>query len=128
MKKLKTIDIVLENCESFSFDAKYVDIQLRGIGKHIWGENCFTRVKEAYIQIEKNVVASGGWDNEKWQDRIHHDITQIWLNYEDGSEEGYHVTWSDKSDYENYYQSEWEDKFTKHYFISPYSTVPPEDF
>lgn len=128
MKKIEIVEIVLENCEVFAFEAKDVNIQLRGVGKNVWGESSLTMVKEAYIQIEKDAIASGGWDNEKWQDRIHHDITQVWLNYSDGSQEGYHVNWSDKSDYKNYYQSEWEDKFTKNYFISPYSTVPPEDF
>ena len=128
MKKVKSVDIVLENCEVYNFNADDVNVQLRGLGRNVWGADDFLIAKEAHIQIKRNAVGSGGWDNDKWQDRIHHDITQVWFNYSDGTQVGYHLSWSDKSEYENYYQSEWEDKFYKNYFISPYTTVPPEDF
>ena len=87
--------------------------------KSIWGEIIFKTAKDACIFIDKKATASGGWDNEKWQDRIHQDITQIHINYTDGTTEGYHLDWDiETSDYRNSYETDIDDGNSMIYIVS----------
>lgn len=117
--KLEKVEIVLENCEVFTFSGQGIGIELGGIGKSVWGDKLeFDTAKYAKIVIAKDAKATGGWDNEKWQDRIHKDITQIHLTYTGGFSFGYHLDWDiEKSEYENAYETDTENENVKIYTI-----------
>jgi len=116
---LTKVEIVLENCEVFTFDACDVTVLVGGLGASFWsGDFVFDNAKYAKIYINKDAKASGGWENEAWQDRIHKDITQVHLHFEDGSSVGYHLDWDiETSDYENSYEEDTENELQKIYTI-----------
>ena len=58
MRKVKSVDIVLENCEVYNFNANDVNVQLRGLGRDVWGVDDFLIAKEAHIQIKKNELTA----------------------------------------------------------------------
>lgn len=116
---LTTVEIVLENCEVFTFDACDISVIVKGLGKSFWsGDFVYNTAKYAQIYIKKSAEASGGWENEKWQDRIRQDIAQVHLNFADGSSLGYHLDWDiEGSDYENSYEEDTENEVEKVYTI-----------
>ena len=106
-EKIKFIDIVLENCEVFTFDAKDVNLTLEGLGRSYHNGYKFNTVKDAMIIINKSATASGGWDNKDWKERISKDITQIWVYYSDVDCVGYHLDWDiEKNEYKNTYEKD----------------------
>lgn len=105
-KEIKSYEIVLENCECFEFDPKDVMIEFDGLGKHFYGYDEFTCVEHTLIGIHRKAKAKGGWENERWQDRIDKDITQIHVNYSDGSSICFWPKWCDDSDYENSFETD----------------------
>ena len=101
-EKSSSVEIVLENCEFYRFDAKDVDILLDGIGRHFWGGFCdLTTVERCTIIIDKGAKPTNkleDWQDENWAKRIHKDITQVSVN---GAT--YHVYWGD-GEWENEYE------------------------
>ena len=116
--KIKSFELVLENCEVYTFDADKVDVRLNKIGKHFWGKDVLQTAEEALIIIQKDCSYTGGWEDEKWFNRIHQDITQVWFKYEDGTEEGYHLDWCDDVKYENIYETDFDDGDRMIYIVS----------
>lgn len=114
------IDVVLENCEFFSFDAKSVAIWLNGLNKHIFGTTTYNNVSHTALVIEDTVkvLENGTCDKEDWQKRIHRDITQIEVYYDNGEMDRYFVDWCMESDYENAYQKDIKEPFRHIYIIS----------
>lgn len=108
-KKIKTIDIVFENCEVYSLTPKMIDMCVvnnvtRNIGVNVFqyedGEvyesvSC----KEMLLSINrKGLTTIGGWDDKTLlEDRIENkDITHLDIIYEDGSNDYISVPWMDK--------------------------------
>ena len=108
-KKIKTIDIVFENCEVYSLTPKMIDMCIvndvtRNIGVNVFqyedGEvyeslSC----KEMLLSINrKGLMTIGGWYDEiLLEDRIKNkDITHLNIIYEDGSNDYISVPWMDK--------------------------------
>lgn len=108
-KRIKTIDIVFENCEVYSLTPKMIDMCVvndirRNIGVNVFqyedGEvyeslSC----KEMLLSINhKGLTTIGGWDDKTLlEDRIENkDITHLDIIYEDGSNDYISVPWMDK--------------------------------
>lgn len=116
MKKNNIISVVLENCEYYDFDAKYVTVILDGIQIKRYGTlGPMYVVKHCLIEIENNAETLNeleDWQTD-WKDRIDRDITQIQM---DGKT--YYVKWAEDSDYENAYETDLHDNFVHTYIIS----------
>lgn len=109
------IEIVLENCECYTFKREDVSILLDGIGRHIFGTTDLQTVEHCLIRIDNKAKCANeleDWQSD-WQTRIHKDITQVHINGE-----CYYVEWSDESDYENDYETDIDTSFDKMYIIS----------
>lgn len=116
-RAVKSVDITLENCESYEFDAKDISVRFKGLGRSLAYGSDYLTAEETEICINKEAKATGGWGDGKWQNRIHKDITQIHINYTDGTSQGYFVNWGE-GEYENEYETDEEDQFHKIYIIS----------
>lgn len=126
--KIKSIELVLENCEVFKFDIKDITVKLEGVGLSIWGESIqLNTVEHAFVIVNKEAKAKGNWDNDDWAKRIHKDITQIHINYDNGSSIGYHLDWDTDSEYENPYETD-IDKGDVMYYIISRTKRNPRDF
>lgn len=97
-----SVELVLENCESFIFDDKDVDLYLDGLGKHWFGKQEFLKAEHVAIVIHGDAQAQRGddWGEEDWRYRINKDITQIHI---DG--QCYWPVWGD-GEYENEYETD----------------------
>ena len=108
-KKIKTIDIVFENCEVYSLTPKMIDMCVINDVKRNIGVNVFQyedgeiyeslSCKEVLLSINrKGLTTIGNWDDETLlEDRIaNKDITHLDLIYEDGSDDYISVPWMDK--------------------------------
>lgn len=113
-KEIAKISLVLENCDSLDIYRKDIGIfYLGGISKS------FSRIasnsisesqvaSEFYIEIHKDANTNENRDinfsdDEMPFERIakHQDITQIGLEFEDGTFDHYLLNWEGDSDYEN---------------------------
>ena len=99
--RAKIVEIVLENCEVFTFNADDVSIVMDGLSFRQFKGLAVYRVKKASIKIDGKAKASGGWKDERWQDRICRDITQVWIGYDNGESQGFFIPWGDVDEYEN---------------------------
>lgn len=118
MRDIEEITIVLENCETFTFCSGDVSLLLDGLNKHIWGGVEYNSVDHALIEIKKEAECNSEL-GEDWRKRIHKDITQVWLKYDDDSEVGYHFDWDiENGEYENNYETDLDDRGAKVYIIS----------
>ena len=114
---LKSVEIVLENCEVYQFKPENVYTILRNIGKTVDGISTRLTVEEVAIYIKKNAKAEHEDWQGAWDERINRDITQIHFNYENYSD-CYFVSWADGSDYENAYEKDFDRPFDKVFVIS----------
>lgn len=119
-KKLVRVDVVLENCEYYSFKAAGLSIYLDGYWKHCFGKTTYIGFNHIAIVIEDKVevLNNGTYDKEDWQYRIDRDITQIELHYSDGTMERVFVDWCEDSDYENMFETDIKEPFRHIYIIS----------
>ena len=128
-KKIKTIDIVFENCEVYSLTPKMIDMCVVNDVKRNIGVNVFQyedgeiyeslSCKEVLLSINrKGLTTIGNWDDKTLlEDRIaNKDITHLDIIYEDGSDDYISVPWMDKDGNEyinvlqnNLYYQQWFD-------------------
>ena len=108
-KRIKTIDIVFENCEVYSLTPKMIDMCVVNDIRRNIGVNVFqyedgevyesVSCKEMLLSINrKGLTTIGGWDDKTLlEDRIENkDITHLDIIYEDGSNDYISVPWMDK--------------------------------
>jgi len=111
MKDIKSIDIVLENCESFTIPAKYIHrMSVNGFDKSILIQSnngsCFEHSSSdyVYLQIEDSpeIIPDVNFSTP-FKKRIfqYNDITQITMNYIDDTEFNFCVPWGGDDDYTN---------------------------
>lgn len=96
------VELVLENCEAYTFDIEDVDLYIDGLGEHWFGNDKFIKAEHIAIVIHGDAKAEkmDDLDDESdWQHRIDKDITQIHL---DGK--CYWPVW--EGDYENIYETD----------------------
>ena len=121
MKKIKSIDITLENCEQYNIPANCVQfMNVRGftdiITIHWNNTGDYTQYKEAYyfeLKVKDSQNIKAHWDFSKpFFERVHgdNDITYINLNYEDGKTFGFYVPWDYNDEQYNSYQKTYIDK------------------
>lgn len=124
MKNIKNIEIVFENCECVQIDEKdIIYIILKDINSEIRRVACNSISKIKFsdyigILVSKNakIKYTCGFQDEDYnaKDRLigSDDITWIYMNYDDGSEESYCVDWEDgENEYINKNQKIFVDKF-----------------
>lgn len=108
MKRLKTLSLVTENCEIFTFDAKHIGrFDYDKINRRIlWNELVeYKQGDMAFIGFNKNAEVL---DNEtqafsnNWNTRT--DITIVDLVYDDYSVETIHLEWPDGEENRNLVQ------------------------
>lgn len=118
MKKIKSYEVVLENCDSFEFDAKYVSAYIVQIGRSYFGHYALPTAEHAAIMIEKRAKSYNVWGDD-WKKRIDRDITQLHINYEDGTHEEFHLNWDiETSDYVNSFEKDIDDGDRMVYIVS----------
>lgn len=131
--KLVKVDVVLENCEAYTFEAKDINLQVQNLGFNIWGKDPFLKAEHIMLEIYDDAKAiEQDKDSEPWQKRIDRDITQIHLHFENGETIILWPEWSD-SDYENDFEKDIVQynpttDLTKRYFIISRSKQKPSDF
>lgn len=126
--KLKTVAVVLENCESYTFRAENVNLIVQNLGLNCWGQSVFLKAEHIMLEIEKvaKPFSDDSFEHEDWQNRISQDITQIILAYDDGTQYTLWPAWSDESDYENTYETDQvsDNGMEMIYIISPLKSKP----
>lgn len=111
MKDIKSIDIVLENCESFTIPYKYVHrMVIHGFDKNILIQSndgrCFDYSSSDYVylqienspEIKADMNFSTPFDKRIFQ---YNDITQITMRYVDDEEFNFCVPWGGDDEYTN---------------------------
>ena len=111
MKDIKSIDIILENCESFTIPAKYIHrLRVSGFKKNILIQSndgrCFDYSSSdyLYLQIEDSPKIKLDENfNTPFKERIfqYNDITQITLTYMNNEEFNFYVPWGGDDEYTN---------------------------
>ena len=108
--QVKTIELVFENCECITFNAK--DVLLFGIGditeaysSFMNGISLHSTIDEFYIVIRKAVLpdSSGLFnpDTNPLDRLLVPDITQIHVTFEDDSTREYYVLWNSNDEDDN---------------------------
>lgn len=107
-KKIKTIDIVFENCEVYSLTPKMIDMCVVNDVKRNIGVNVFQyedgevydslTCEELLLSInQKGLIKTNDCEQEFLEDRIKgNDITHIDIIYENGENDYIGVPWKDK--------------------------------
>lgn len=113
MKHIKSIEFVLENCESFNIDANYFgtfliddirySIQRIACNSIIKMAIADTIVIELFSEGDREYRPFGGLEKATIFERLqkYNDITQIIVHYEDQTEEAYFTNWAKGNDGEN---------------------------
>lgn len=102
------MDIVLENCEVYSFDEKDTAVYFDGFSRHIFSGKNYDSVKHTCLILPKSAQAKAFHDiSDDWQKRIPKDGGDIVTI--DFGEQRYWVDWDDKNEYSNRYQQVIED-------------------
>lgn len=131
MGNVKSIELVLENCEALAFQSKDVGVfSMVGVTRKI-GRIAINSISETEhadeVLLELRNTSNTldayttTWsDNEELPfDRIqkYADITSIVVGYEDGSEDQFYVDWNGASEYSNEYQTCGVDRFGNLYLV-----------
>lgn len=142
MKEVKSIELVLENCEMIEIKREHIgsfnlsNIR-RSISRIAANSICDSlSAEDAFIQISSkaNTINSYSftWDDNKILpfDRLtqHKDITAIEIHYEDGSNEYIYVNWGGKSDYTNLYQTSKINQHTGDLYIAISEKYKVDDY
>lgn len=123
--KIEKIDIVLENCEAYTFSAKDVNLVAQNLGLNVWGDSPFLKAEHIMLMIKKQAKAiSQDEDSEPWQQRIDRDITQIHLHFENGKTIVLWPEWGEDDSYENSLETDLDTPNDKTIIISPTKTMP----
>lgn len=129
MKKVKYVDIVLENCEVFRVSPKSIEsITINNIQRYL-GINCFQyKNGEIYenISTDKVIIKLKNFSkikditkfptNLNFLERINYikDITHLDLNYDDGTKEYITVPWDEHENYNDWQNNKidknWKDE------------------
>jgi hypothetical protein len=114
MSNLKEIEFLLENCECIKINAQYVyRIQKGEVIKHHYGSGAESWEKDytdymvfQLLNSKQAFKYATDIDNKKsaWQRLNACDVTRIFLNYEDGTEEEIVMPWPEYSNYYNFHQ------------------------
>lgn len=121
MKKIKQIEIGLENCEVYIVphsSVKYMYTegfnQIYNIHYNENGEcSKYYRAYSFEVKLKNLENIKAHWDfSESFKERIHSggDITYITFVYEDGKKFSFYVPWNYDNDQYNSYQNVWTDK------------------
>lgn len=117
MKHIKSIEFVLENCESFSIDANYFgafliddirySIQRIASNSIVKMAIADTIVIELFSEGDREYRPFGALEKITIFERLqgYNDITQVVIHYEDQTEETYFANWAEDDDCENKNQS-----------------------
>lgn len=140
MRTVKTVDLVLENCEVITIDAKNIDMfYASDVKRSIYFRDGFysesLSANEIGISITVNANVNSSY-TDNWNSEIRllpfdrliksNDITHFDINYQDGSNEYIRVNWGGDSDNNNPYQTRKIDAEGLHIVISPARNV--EDY
>jgi len=133
MKEIKSLELHLENCETVVVDRKYIGMFLldeynkyfnRCALNSISGGESFNKlILQIHPDLDKTEQDNlFQFDDEPKRLPIkrlheHNDITQITINFEDGTNEHYFITWSEESEWNNEYQKSHINKHTGELFI-----------
>lgn len=105
--KDRTVEIVLENCESFIFKMEDISMmKLANISVQLCGAKPYKEVGTFVLGIRKEAdpVWYDSFSDTKWSERLKlGDITHIVLHY-DGKEDQYVVAWDD----DDWEKSRWQ--------------------
>lgn len=132
--ELEKVDVVLENCEAYTFKAEDINLQVQNLGFNIWGKDPFMKAEHIMLEInEKAEAINQDPDSESWQKRIDRDITQIHLHFTNGSQIILWPTWCTDDEYENSFEKDIveyqpaHETMQRYYIISP-TKRKPSDF
>lgn len=119
MKEVKSVELILENCEVIEIKREYIGIfHVSDIKKSISRDainsiSDYVTAEEVFIQISSKANNSSSYVGDLHDGEItpfdrlirYADITALNIKYQDGSKEYIFVKWGGDSDYTNEYQS-----------------------
>lgn len=130
MKEIKSIELVLENCEVIEIGRENIgiffvlDIKRSISRKAVNSISDSTTMEELFMQISSNANNIKSYittwsENKKPFERLmcHEDITAIDINYQDNTNEYISVKWGGNSDYTNIYQTSAMNQYTGDLYI-----------
>ena len=112
-REVKSIELVMENCEVFKIERKHIgELHIGKIERQI-GRTACNSISEDFIanefqiQIHHNANIVMEDSNGSMFERInaYNDITRVYVNYSNGDSEWFYTDWNHENDLFNSYQS-----------------------